>query len=141
MPSEFRKPAYPTQELTRAERFNLIFDLMTKAPRAHTAEGALEIVSNAFNQVEQRQPLRSNQKMKVDPFRQSISLPYKGHVVYCQMYDSHLLFLGENGAINIFRKNSDTRLSLLENNLDDTIKSLRVEFSKSGADGKDMWGN
>lgn len=124
------------------ERFTRIMELIAKAPPAATAQEAHTLVTQSFQMVER--PLRLSRQIKhsmvTGLFPKMEKIRINGRRVLFEVHIKHILFIGENGAIDI-RRNSDTDRvteSVLKKD-PSRARTMEKTLAKPGSDGQGVW--
>ncbi len=129
---------------SQRERFEAILEKIRMAPAAENAHGAHILVTQAFQDVER--PLRMRGAIKhsmvTGNFSEMKGLRINQKRVLFELHIKHILFLGENGAIDIRRNDEDNRVTAETLRADPSrATDLTVTFSKPGADGHEIFEN
>jgi len=121
----------------RGQRLQFIFDFLAKDQPVHDASEAHVMVHNAFDTIERKYAVgpRNKYPMRVSSFVGMPEMRYGERLVRYDSYLKHLLFLGDNGAIEI-RTNEHRIAPKLHTH---PYAELPVVFAKAGADGRGVW--
>ncbi len=88
------------------ERLSKIYKIIETHPLVGNAEEAHKIVFDAMETIEnesQKAGLRSTKKMAAMNFTGMRCSDVAGHKIRARLYDKHVMFIGDNGAIAIYR--------------------------------------
>ncbi len=131
-------PATPTRE----ERLKAVLDLLAESPPASTAVEANTLLTKLFDQIEEPVRYMTEGRMFVYPLTEGFKIHFKGKEIYYHIYNRHVLFIDEGGAIDIRAVNPKMPVTtaLLEKNPTVALENTRRIFEKSGADGHTVWG-
>ncbi len=119
------------------ERLEAFYDLIREAPPASNFSEAYNLVRRSLEEVEKAE----FDMMRVNEFSELSETSVGNRKVLIDSYFGHLLFLGDNGSIEIRRKNKDDFPDRHATHFDaETIlNKSETKFSKPGADGKKIW--
>lgn len=124
----------------KKDRLKTILSLVEERPAAADAEEANALMVQAFEEVENALPLDEADKMHVhdlESFYDPIS--YEGRKIYYQFYRHHIIFIADNGAIDIRGINEGMNSETIEKDPSFPSRGLPLLFEKAGADGHGVW--
>jgi hypothetical protein len=128
---------------TKRERLGEIFALIEEAPAVSSSQSAYDLVHESFRTIE-GVSIEDNEsigdKMVVVPFVDMILIPGLNGVRFF-IYDKHVMFISENGAIDIrlIDPVKKVTLALLLRNPSYPKDHMKLIFAKNGSDGKGVW--
>jgi hypothetical protein len=129
----------PRETWTRAERMERIFEQLSQEQPVQDASQAYEIVRSAFQNVESQylivHPNRRD-TMRVSSFVGMPSMNYNGRTVLYDFYARDILFLGDNGSIEIRSTKPENVNATQESH---PYSELPLRFAKRGADTRGVW--
>ena len=130
----------PEAGVQKHERLARIFQQLSDAPPANNAQEAHALVDNAFAGIESAatQNPNASPQMTVGAFDRMRDFDFNGRKVVYALYAKHVLFLGDNGAIEILAPEDPPVLSLEQLGAP-PFTSARFIFGKPGADGRNPW--
>ena len=118
------------------KRVEEAFAILAQAGPARDPDQAREMFREAFQKVEENIPQKDRRLNLATPSDMP-QVPYGNLRIRVSVYKSHILFLGEHGAIEVrlFPKEGEPS----EEELVERHQSLTLVFEKSGSDGKLVW--
>jgi len=124
----------------KKERLEAIARLIIEAAPATSAEEANKLVRNSFKAVEDPLDIDDVEKMEAHRFELLKEMSYGDKKIYYGLYIAHVLFLGENGAIDI--RIIDKKFPVSEKLLEKQSsfpRAMKLFLEKAGADGRKVW--
>lgn len=123
------------------ERLNAIFLILKESAPATSVEEAVEMTANAFKTIEEHVVPLESERMSVMALSKSSFSTFKGRKFYFQNYRDHMIFFGENGAIDIRLLGDMPKLTkpILDAKPDFAMENMKCVFEKRGADGNGVW--
>ena len=130
-------PISPTeyQSRPRADRINDIFKLITSTSPVDTQEKAFALVDESFKAIEKEE---GGERMSIGSFDEILTYRSEGKIIHYNWYYGHILFVGENGSIEIREKEKNFDNDAFSED-PEYINQFNVVLKKKGADGKDVW--
>lgn len=130
----------PEETPRKSDRLKTIIAILEEAKPAATAEEANMLVRKTFAESEDASGVETS-RMNVHALDSCYRMTYKGKKIYYQIYHKHVLFIADNGAIDI--RKTDGGISvvarLIEQHPSFPEEQLDIEFEKKGADGRGVW--
>ncbi len=124
----------------KKDRLEAIARLILEAKPAASAEEANELVRRSFKAVEDPLDIDDAEKMEAHRFDVLKEMSHKDKKIYFGLYISHILFLGENGSIDI--RMIDRKFPVTERLLEKQPlfpQAMKLFLEKAGADGQKVW--
>jgi len=127
----------------KRERFADVLRYAAQSPPARDISGAHAVMDKAFDAIESQVPDHpdTGYRMYVHPLSQMEEIEYAHKRVFVDVYEKHILFLGENGSIEVRLAESGDSYpdSSDDKSLAHPYANLKVIFEKAGADGRYVW--
>lgn len=136
----FESSAAGMEEIpSKSARLKEILSKVSESEPATNAQEAYQIIQQSFNDVENA--FLKVYRMEVLPFEKMESLSYAGRQILYSIYNSHVMFIGDNGAIDIrgIDKSFPATKKLFDKDPEFPKTQMKSFFSKPGADGMKVW--
>lgn len=134
---ESRKPEAVRPIPPTRERLNDALELLAQFRAAKSPEEARHMFVLAFTEVESRIP-KAQRRLNLGSAEDMPVIPHDGKNIRVSWYKSHILYLGEHGAIEVClyprTEAPEDTAEVVQRHAEFT-----VVFEKAGADGKRMW--
>jgi hypothetical protein len=124
-----------THVRTREERITDVLKLIRFAPPPNNAEEAFNLVNDSFLEIEAQE---NEPRMRAGAFRDMLSIKHNEKNLYYTWYIGHVLFIGENGAIELREKQGDFDREEFKKDFK-YINKFNIVFSKLGGDNQGVW--
>ncbi len=134
--NELAKETVPAKK----ERLEKILTLLADGPTCSSAEEAHSLIHASFETVENAHDLEGDNKMGISDLESMPTTSYEGRTLYFEEFTRHVLFMAENGAIDIRIRDDKVNLkTILKQQQAYPKERLQSVLEKSGFDGKGVW--
>ncbi|RJR12580.1 hypothetical protein C4585_03455 [Candidatus Parcubacteria bacterium] len=118
---------------SKRERLASILRLVAQESAAQNESEAWAMLKRAFEKTES---FKAGERMTIYPLSSFEMVEYAGRKIYLSTYTRHILFIGQNGAIEIRLLGNE---EVETKDLPHPYANLKVVMEKKGADGHFLW--